>query len=317
MSINKQGKYARRTSVSIRRSKKIPVIIGCVVAFLMVVISAVVVGNMLRKKASVYTPYDPKYDFEEPDLPFPQKDAKNVMAYAYNFGSDASANIRKGISDFSVCLRYSDGSVAYNSEVCEVCGFDSFNSSVNLKENVEYIHALGGYVCGYVYINSFEIENFDLKRIKTAYEISLICEAAQAGVDDILLVGMNITEKNADEIAKFVREVSLASGNCKVGVLLDRFTLEQTLDGVYTAGKLLNAANYVALDLRGMYLADENPAESGEGTKSEEELLADELERMDYLIKSHKTRLVFGKDDSERYEDATNMGYGNCQMIVE
>lgn len=316
MSINKQGKYARRTSVSIRRSKKIPLIIGCAAAFFLVVVSAVIVGNILRKKASVYTPYDSRYNLKDFDLFLPPKDAKNVKAYAYKFGTDASANIGKGIKDFSVCLRYADGSVAYNSEICGSSGFDSMNGSVSLKDNTDYIHALGGYVCGYVYINSFGCENPDLRRIKTAYEISLISEAAKAGVDDILLVGININEENSDEVANFVNEISSIADNCKIGVLIDRYTFEQTSDGIYIAGKILKAGNYVALDLRELYLSDGDLLQGEEGP-DDKELFAKELNRTDYLIKSYKARLVFGKNDSERYEYAVSAGYDDCQMVVE
>ena len=133
MSVKKQSRFARRTSASIRRSKKIPVIIGIIVFVVIVTVAAVITGNFLKKKADSYTPEDTRYNVPESLPHFNDNEAKSVLAYAYRLGSDASANAENGVTDFSACLRYSDHSLSYSSEVCRFMGFDTMKEDVNLS----------------------------------------------------------------------------------------------------------------------------------------------------------------------------------------
>ncbi len=322
MSVKKQSRFARRTSASIRRSKKIPVIIGIIVFVVIVTVAAVITGNFLKKKADSYTPEDTRYNVPESLPHFNDNEAKSVLAYAYRLGSDASANAENGVTDFSACLRYSDHSLSYSSEVCRFMGFDTMKEDVNLSENTEHIHSLGGYFCGYMYMDAFNGYPESQTRIKKAYEISLAREAAENGVDDILLLGIEVDENNIDDVAQFISEIKNGLTDIQVGILIDCQTMQKTFDGIYLAGKLIKVCDYIALDLRGIQSASadgENTRDGGENqtAESQKSALEQTLEQMDYFIKSYNLRLVFGSEDSENCQKAIELGYGNCQMVVD
>ncbi len=322
MSLKKQSRFARRTSASIRRSQKIPVIIGIIVFVVIVTVAAVITGNFLKKKADNYTPEDTRYNVSESLPNFTDNEAKSVLAYAYRLGSDASANAANGVTDFSACLRYPDYSLAYASEVCRFMGSDDMNENVSLTQNTEYIHSLGGYFCGYMYMDAFNKYSDSQTRIKKAYEISLAREAAENGVDDILLLGIEVDENNIDDVALFISEIKNGLSDVQVGILIDSQTMQKTFDGIYLVGKLKKVCDYIALDLRGIQSVNtggENTQDSGENQtgESQKSALEQTLEQMDYFIKTYNLRLVFGSEDSENCQKAIELGYGNCQMVVD
>lgn len=335
MASNKRSKYARRTSVSIRRSEKIPIIVGVAIFVVAVFVFSVIVGNILLDKAESYTPEDERYTRSPEGILIPTHDVPAVNAYVYKFGSDATSYTDEGIVDLSLCLRYEDGSIAYNSEIGGQMGIDSVTSGVDLGENIAYLHECQAKVCAYLFLDFLSDENTLNGRMTRAYELSLIEEAVVAGVDDILLMGLDVNESNVGEVVDFLEEIKKFSGDVHVGVALDCVAVMKAEEDVYLAGRLSAVCDYIALDLRAEALpelrlpedsssdADEQESESAPENFSEESsdatvgadafsLLLDE---MHYYIVGFDMRLVFDSDSIENYEKAGEMGYGNRQIV--
>lgn len=310
---NRSRKYSRRTAISIRRSEKTAIIIAIAVFVALCITVSVVIGILLGKRADPYESQK-KFEFSRIEYLSGDKTVKSVDAYAYSLGKDAKGYISRGITDLSVCVRGSDGYVGYNSEIASLVAIDEFDADTDLKNNVDYIHGIGGYVCAYFYVNSMNIEDESLRRLYVSYELALINEISKCGVDDILLLGLDINENNIDEAERYIYEVSVEADNTVVGVCLPQEVVIMTEYDVYYAGRIRAVCDYIALDLKNMNVdAADLPADVGEGKPvSELEALID---KMYYYIESYGMRIILSKDNSALYSDVKELGVVNVQIV--
>ena len=301
------SKYTRRKSASARRVR-ITVIICIILAICILVGAAIAVGSILKKK--LYDAEQKMHEYIEPKYTLIQNtsDTKAVNAYIYTFGKDATGYTQKGITDLSVCLRYFDGSLAYHSAVAEEIGFNSMDSGVDLKENIDYLHKCGVYVSGEMYLTSFFEENSDLYKVYREYEVLLLTEAAKSGIDEILIMGVDISPQNISEVQKLISDVKKNSGNCRIGIALSYADLLEDKNEEYLASKLLLVADFIALD-------------SGSVPCRENDTIGDthsfeyRIDSLHYYMQAYKLRLVFSEDRTELYDIAGNMGIDNRQII--
>ncbi len=298
-------KYSRRASRMRRSSKKwvIPVAIAVFLALCFVV--SVVIGLALGKRAEEYQPA-PKYDLAVKDYYSGDKKVKTVDARDYKWGFGTSRYISDGITDFSVCLRDADGFITYDSQV-EVSFGEISEGSRRLSDEVKAIHDVGGYVCGYICVRSFAVEDEYLRGVYKAYEAALVAEAVSGGVDDIMLVGLAPDKDNIGEMEDFVGEMARAAGDKPLGVLLSRGVLSATAENDYRAARIRNVCDFVALDLTDL------PKNADFGR--EESVLYETLGEMEYYIKSYSMRVVISAESSALCKSLTEFGAENIQII--
>lgn len=300
-------KYSRRAFRSRRSSSKGWLVALAIVAFLLLCfIISVVIGLALGKRADEYKE-SPKYDLDVKDYYSGDKRVRAVDAHEYQWGYSPSYYVSNGITDLSVCLRDRDGFITYNSEVEVSFGGESSEGSRSLDETVEYVHSGGGYLCGYIYIRSFEIEDDHLREIYKAYEAALVAEASEGGVDEIMLVGIAPDEENIDETERFVSDMALAAGDKPLGVMLSLEVFAATENDDYRASRIRSVCDFVALDMTDM---PENADEDGE-----EGLLYKTIGEMEYYIKSYSARIVLSAKNSSLYGAAVEYGVKNIQII--
>ena len=132
-------KYSRRSSRSIRRSKKIPVVLGiCALVLLVVgviVLAATLVGMSLKSQVEKFEE-ESAIDYIVPQIQLkgPSGDVRKVNAQLFTFDKNPETYVKRGESDLSIMLRDAEGTIYYNSEIAKSVGWDMVYKSVDLTE---------------------------------------------------------------------------------------------------------------------------------------------------------------------------------------
>ena len=153
-----------------------------------------------------------------------------------------------------------------------------------------------------------------MREVYKSYEIAIIAEAARDGVDDILLVGIDVTANNIDEVEDFLARASIAAGKSVLGALISEQTLYMTEQEIYLAARMKDACDYIALDLSRVSHQGTEPSkdENGNPIKS---VLETSLDRAEYYIRSYSMRVVFARGNSALYKEAIALGVVNFQVV--
>ncbi len=311
------SRYRRRSSKNIRRSKNIPVIIGICGAVILIValivLGATFLGLKLRDEAARLDEA-PEIEYKRPEIQIrePMGDVREVNGYIYSFDKFASDYIDKGILDLSVMLRASNGYLVYNSEVATAVGWDVYKESVDLKEEVSAIKRLGGYLCGYMYISSFSDES-ELAEMKRAYEKSLVIEAAGSGIDEILLLGIDVEADNLDDVLLFLSEIKAQAENTRIGIELEYDEVVSNEIDTYVAQKILRVCDFISLDASSVP-CKENAEKLGFENPESYDDFALAIEEIYYYTSKMQVRLTFNKDEVEMYRSIADCTYVNRQM---
>lgn len=308
-------KYSRRTTSAAQRSKA-GLAVFLVIAFVILsVIISVAVGIALGRRADKL-PIDKNYDLDMPDYESNGKKVSGVEAYHFPTGANPADYVYQDIYDLSVAVRHKDGSLSYHLNAGEKFPIDEMGerSFETLCDNAS---DAGARVCAYFYVTSFDVEDEHEREIIKAYEIALIAEIAESGADDILLLGLSVTENNVSEIEKFVSDAAKAAENAPVGVAIDRETVLLTEKEIYLAGRMRAACDYLALDLTDLKVSDgESLGKDPDGNPLESRL-SEILGDFRYYIKTYSMRLIFAQAEYKLYEPALKLGAENIQIVGE
>ena len=288
-------KYSRRTQRA-KISPRVWIIALAIVAFIALsLIISIAVGSALGKRAAATVnggldiAVEPYYSGDR------MVQAVNTGTYEMNF--DVS-DIKRGKVGLSFCLQDDLGNLGYDPAI----GFAP--EGVKLGEHTvashtEYIKKHNGYICGYIFVRTFDIKDEYQREIYRAYEMALIHNATANGVNEVLLVLPRITDSNINEIERYVSDASKASQGGAVGVLLSSELYQITESGVYYASRLRAVCDFAALDLR-------------RATASDIESI---LEKNEFYIKSYPLRGVFCKSNKAVADIAREYGMTSIQII--
>lgn len=278
-----------------------------VVAFLLLCFAiSIPIGIALGQRADEVDE-TPNLDLGFEDYYSGDKTVRAVDARTYQLGFGVSPYVSIGVDELSLCLKDSDGFIAYNSQVTVSFGEEIKKGSRNLLSEVTSIHNGGAYLCTYVYVDSFNIEDEYLREIHKAYEIALINEAARAGVDEIMLVGLKPDAENIDEMLRFISDAAIAAEKSPLGVLVSRDIFALLEENDYTAARLRSVCDFLSLDMRDL------PENAGSG--GEESLLYKNLSEMEHYIGSYKLRVVLSEKNESLRNDAVKYGVESIQII--
>ncbi|MBE6548013.1 MAG: hypothetical protein E7667_03940 [Ruminococcaceae bacterium] len=303
----KKHKYARRSSVNSKRKKVLPIVLIAVGAVAVLFAVAVGIGAYLRGKADRYEPHK-QYKFED-NSPPQNQGGGSVCAPLHKYGNSIYALVSKGYDAISVSLGTSS-SVDFSTDITQsvsgaVCG------ETDLEKYAQDIHDNDAIACGYFYSEAFSISDENDRRIRKAYEISLLCDAAQKGIDDILILGINVDENNCDEVARYLSEIASAADGA-VGIAVNAGVFLLSENEVYVAGKLKSACDFIAMDLTGLDFSD--VADQKEDFDEREEL-GNYLETLSYYISQYYARLIFSDANSKYFDMVIEFGLPNTQVV--
>ncbi len=314
MSTRRMKRYSRRMHSHSPKSRA-PIILAAVAFLLLSAVISVLIGISLGKRAQ--EPEDGvRFDFAREDYISNGKKVGGVEAYYFAKTSDAASYISQKIYDFSVCLRHEDGTLDYYLETAEKFGFDRMNDPRKLDTLCDSAHKHGGRVCAYMYISSFDIEDAYMREIMKAYELSLIKDVSDAGVDDILLLGISVTEENIAEVESFVAKAAKTAVNAPLGICVGEALLDLNDEETYLAARLRKSCDYLALDLTHLTVSDGESVESESGEKIPCRL-EEILRKNEFYIKSYPMRIVFSREESKLYIPALRLGVTDLQIVVK
>ncbi len=310
-------RYRRRSSKSIRRSKKIPVILGiCLIAALcigLVILAATLVGLKLKSEAEKYEK-PTEFEYIEPEIQIakPSGDMRPVNAQTYRFSDSLGNLLSQDITDLSIMLRDAEGTLYYNSEIAQAVGWDSVYKSVDLSDEAQSIHKYGGYICGYMYVGSFADES-NIAEVKREYEIRLIHEAAAAGVDEILLLGVDVTEENLREVLVFLSDIKSGVGSCRIGIELDYEDVVVSDPESYLPQIILQTCDFISLDASSVPCA-ENADELDVDADAAKKDFYTAIEEIYYYTSGMGIRLTFNNNERSMYKAVGECTYVNRQI---
>ena len=301
----KRTRYSRRSSVNARKRKILPTVLIIFASAVLLFGVAVGLGAYLKHKADSYTPRK-DYGFEDNT---PQNVGDGIGVYAPNLdlGDSVYGLISKGYTDISVGIGSSDKLFIHSNVADGVSGVE--NGERDIESLISDIHYYEANACLYFYSTAFEIKDENLRRIRKAYEISLMSEMAKLGADDILILGVGLDDSNISEVARYISDINSACGDCSVGMAVSVGALRLAQEGKYLVGALLNCADYVALDLR-------NLSFDGDGADTDNPTgIAEYLSGMKYYLSQYGLRLVFSEENKQFFDEVYDLGLTNAQVV--
>ena len=313
MAKRRMKRYSRRTRTA-GKTSRVSLIVLCVVIFLVLSISVSVVIGILLGKRSQEVSNRPKYEFDKVEYQSGGKTVKSIEGYYFAKGASAADYYVQGIRDFSFCLRHKDGSLDFSSDIAKKLGFDFADTESGVKQTVSGIKTEGGRACGYFYVRAFNETNDGLRDVYEAYELALIEEMVQSGIDEILLLGIDVNKDNIDEVERFVAKASLMSQSTAIGVAVSLDTLSKTEREIYYAARIKNACDFLALDLCHLTVNDGESGVSEDGQRVPGKL-EDIIGQNEYYIKQYGLRLLFSRDESQIYKAAMALGIVDFQIV--
>ncbi len=298
-------KYSRRRSSSPYKRRGVPIVMSVIAFILLSFLISVFVGIMLGRRAEKIAPEQP-FELHRTDYESNGKIVSAVEAYYFPLGVSPYDYVRQDINDLSVCVSHKYGELDYYFEIAE-----SFNSENNGSASFETLCAdakdAGARVCAYIHVRWMECEDKYEREILKAYEIALINEMARLGADDILLLGISVSEENISEVEEFVSEAAGAAESTPLGVAVSLEIVELAKAENYLAARVRSMCDYLALDLTHLVVAD------GESGGKLEEIITE----YKYYIKSYPMRILFSREESKLYIPALELGIEDLQIVTD
>lgn len=314
----KRARVGRRPRVWI----KWLVALGVVAVLGIVFAVSVGVGSWLLKKAEQYPAGDAQPEMTVPEEQIIPVNVPSVRAYAYTVGERYSSYVYSGISHLCAPLRAQDGTLLFDSRVCKHTEWDE-NGSADLAINVWELHKNGLYLCTYMPVEGFATEDAVLRELTLSYEASLIAEAAESGVDEIFLTGIEPTQANIASVVQYLRRVKGLAGDTAIGVLVSPQVLLAAEHDVYLAAQLMEVCDFLVLDLRGLPLyasGTETEAETQAqttGTQTGEVTVAYVMEHMQYELIRYSPRLALSGEQTDALDFIIGKNYQNWLIMGE
>ncbi len=306
-------KFSRRTRSQYKKSRA-PLVLSIIAFLLLSIIISIAVGISLGKRADG-AKTSRKFEFHKTEYTSNGKKVSVRKAYNFPYGARVTDYAAQDISELSVCIRHEDGNLDYFFEAGEAVPIYPMNTEIKFSRLCADADSAGVKVCAYMYITSFSSENKYIRDTLKSYETALIAEAASAGADDILLLGLDITEDNLAEAEDFIARAANAANGTPLGVAVGEDILRSSENGGYIGARIKSACDYLALDLTYMTLADGESAgedENGEPLPSE---LEKTVENCEYYIETYPTRLLFSNEYSKLYVYAKELGVIDFQIV--
>ena len=308
-------KYSRRRARSPYKNSAAPIVISVIAFVLLSLIVSVAIGIALGRRGE-QADTDKRFDFDRVDYDSNGKKVSAVEAYHFPLGASPADYVYQEITDLSVCVSHKDGTLDYAFDIADNIPVVT-NGERAFDELCSAAGDEGARVCAYLYIKAFTYEEKYERDVMKAYEIALINEISESGADDILLLGLDVTEDNIDEIEDFVARAATAAGKTPLGVAVSEETLALTENEVYLAARLRSSCDYLALDLTRLTVADGNSEGVDENGDKKPSRLEKILAQNEYYIKRYPMRVIFSQAESKIYQSALALGVVDMQIIAE
>ena len=202
-----------------------------------------------------------------------------------------------GRTSVSLTVRRTSGKLNYNSEIAKALGKDE-TSGLDIRELIGTFDDNNIHVSG-IFESSFMFNTEGLNDVYSAYEIQLVGELHSAGVDDILISGLEIDSENIETALDFLYDIRSKYKDAVIGVSMP-YGVASSESGSYVAYMLSGVCDYIALDLSDVY-------ESGE--------LTERLSDCVYYISRYDARILLDSSLGTAVDIFEDLGIGNWQYV--
>ncbi len=256
--IYKSGKLSHRESFARHKRGKNRTPIIVVACVLVTLILALVLGNILGKRAEHSQTTDPNTsDTESAFKPETDKVSPSLKLNAYfvdmstaspeNSLSEQTGEAREKGNALFFDLKYPNGDLLYSSDVAEELGIDCRDNLTlsRLANHFQYYndHA----VCRLESELSVKLDASEKIEVK-ARELSVLLEATEYGFDRVIVSFEKITREMLTAYQTYIVDLKLACPNTAVGVELPYSVINDT-DSAGVVSELLSVADFYMLDL--------------------------------------------------------------------
>ncbi|MBE6652756.1 MAG: hypothetical protein E7610_05000 [Ruminococcaceae bacterium] len=308
-----QRRYARGSTKKgfiLRRPAHLGKILGGIGAAAAVILLALVWGSYLKVKSDAYREAQERGEWtleeeEIPAYPVPVPAVRSVSIKPEgNVGDILIAGSHGGVM---MNLTPGDAPLPYTSAVAQRAGLAVAADAVSLTKDVARVQKRGLYVTCVFTVTCFSEENIPLRNYVRGLELALLREYAEAGMNDLLLMGLPNGTEAADQLTRdFLRDLKILLGDLPVppavGVMLPPGAFasvsgeefEPPYVGNMTPARILGACDYLVADLRGI------PVES----------LSDTLSDIRYVYVRYSLRLMVDKNTPAAAKEAISHGFG-------
>ena len=222
---------------------------------------------------------------------------RNVSAYPVPLSADGSRlesrlndAVSLGYTDICFLLDTEDDTLLYRSDVAVSMGYLSSDASLwRLDDASGLFRERDLYLVGVTHLSRMNTEN-DLERsIAAGYYTARISEALRAGVDDVLIHPVKMSENIYTEIVKIADEVHRLCPDSTVGISVTPEAVSSE-NGAELIDLLWNSFDYIAVDV------NQEPEEGVTPSESIDRKLGGMLY---YLLRYNMRVLVPYSDDAE------------------
>lgn len=319
-----QRRYTRsstKTGIILRRPAHLGAILATVAAAVAVICLALVWGTYLKAKSDAYreSVENGQWTLNEEMAPHHPVSVPDIRAVSM---------AREGIGLFvddkygGVLLRLQEGdALIYPSAVAETAGLTVLDPDASLKQEIARLDAQSLNVTCTFRVTCFDAADTPTRTYVRGLELGILRELAEAGMDDILLLGLPAgTDAQDARASDFLQELKALLSELPnppaVGVALppSAFATDDTYEaenrredealgipagtsplyaGNVTPARLLRACDYLAMDLRGMSAEEVNTI----------------LPHIRYAYVRHALRLLMDQDRQDAVNAALDHGF--------
>lgn len=207
----------RRDPIKSEKQHSVTAVIIWISSVVFAIVLALIIGNALGKSAEKIPGQSSAPTFS---YTYEADAVQPIKAKVFNITNQVNDSIAKlNASAVSLYLRKGSGAPAYKSNVANA--ILGVTGAFDLVEYVSAFHKKDIYVSACFDCYSFSIKSSSAREAAIAFEAAMIAEIADAGVDDIVLLGLPVTDEGiayASELFKKVREIN---ANAILGAAID------------------------------------------------------------------------------------------------
>ena len=230
---NRHNKYRR----SIYRRHNIGIIILIsVIAFIVLLVSFLIVGNILHRQSekrneqnteTEETTLIENTDAVKVDVPSIKGHSVLLETTDTTFISDRlDALTNKQIYAASIPLNTKDGTLLYKSSIAASIGYPAGTANVTLSKAVSTAEQKNIYLSGVFYVNAFSENDPLLRSVELSKDAAIIAEALSEGFGDVVIIAPHMTEEHIDEVIRFVDDIRTLSDGGAIGLTVSDSILE-------------------------------------------------------------------------------------------
>ena len=305
----------RKNTYAKKRIKVIAIILGIVAVIALVLF--LVIGGILNKKVDNNGENTIVHGTQNTEKAPEHKQVAAVKGYGVSLSgitstavSEKAAAISKaGGNNMSFLVRDDSGRELYNSALAQSMGKQSGENYIDIGNIEKTASNKRLSSSAIVPVYSFDKKDDIERAAQLFYDASICVECSREGADDVLvkLEGVQITDKNIEELLRFADWVKDLDQKVVLGITLTRDVLEKG-NAEVLVGKLWEKYDFLALDLTDMK-AGETIAREGKNNE------------IQFYLLMYKMRVLLPDLSAEELEEIVaeieSMNVNNWQTVVK